>query len=208
MTQKQQQKPITTLSKSARKPVDDSAARAAKQPDAAGSGFRYHPFYCDENAWWLCAEPALGDGPRHVVFIMAPRGACPLAAQKAVPPGDLCWWDYHVVVLDAANRIWDLDTRLGCPVPGRDWLAGSFPFVEQLPADLQPLFRLEQADTYRARFASDRSHMRSTEGGWLHPPPPWPPIGEGMRLPDYRRTDAAGPGELLPWAQMVRRVGG
>jgi hypothetical protein len=175
--------------------------------ERAAAGFRYHPFYCEENAWWLCAEPALGPGPRHVVFITNRRGSCPLAAQRAAPPGELCWWDYHVVVLDGGNRIWDLDTRLGCPVPATAWLRGSFPFAARLPADLAPLFRLVPAHDYRAHFASDRGHMRTATGGWLHPPPPWPPIGAGMRLPDYRRVTADGPGELLDWTAMLGRVG-
>ncbi len=169
--------------------------------------FRYQPFYCEENAWWLCAEPALGDGPRQVVFVVSLEGACPMAAQQSARPGALCWWDYHVVVLDGAGRLWDLDTRLGCPVPARLWLRGSFPFIERLPVALQPLFRLVPAAAYRASFASDRSHMRGADGGWLHPPPSWPPIGSGMRLAAYRSTSAGGPGELLDWPRMLRRVG-
>lgn len=165
--------------------------------------FRYQPFYCDENAWWLCAEPALGAGPRQVMFIVNRRGACPVAAQRAAPPGALCWWDYHVVVLDAAGRIWDLDTRLGLPVAALDWLRGSFPFAEALPADLAPLFRVVPAADYRRDFASDRSHMRTPAGDWLEPPPPWPAIGRGMSLPTYRSTAPGGPGRLLDRQQLI-----
>ncbi|MCG6941737.1 MAG: hypothetical protein LJE69_10880 [Thiohalocapsa sp.] len=188
--------------------MPDSERQPKPAPARDTTGFRYQPFYCEENAWWLCAEPALGDGPRHVVFLMNRQGACPLAAQKAAPPGGLCWWDYHVVLLDGSARIWDLDSRLGCPVPAGRWLTGSFPSIEQLPSALQPLFRLVPAADYRADFASDRSHMRSADGGWLHPPPSWPPIGTGMNLPSYRSTVAGGPGELLDWQQMLGRVGG
>jgi hypothetical protein len=142
-----------------------------------------------------------------VVFVVNRRGTCPLAAQTAAPPGELCWWDYHVVVLDGAGRIWDLDTRLGCPMPGTAWLRGSFPFLDRLPADLRPLFRLIAGEDYRTHFASDRSHMRTVGGGWLHPPPPWPAIGNAMLLPLYLRPDAGGPGELLEAAQLRRRLG-
>ena len=180
--------------------------RAGARPNTACAGCRYHPFYCEENAWWLCAEPALGPGQRHVVFIVNRQGACPLAAQKAVPPGELCWWDYHVVVLDGTGRIWDLDTRLGCPLPASAWLDGSFPFLPRLPANLRPLFRLIPAAQYRAHFGSDRSHMRTADGGWLHPPPPWPAIGSDMLLAAYSSAAPDGPGELLDWEQMRRRV--
>jgi hypothetical protein len=169
-------------------------------------GFRYQPFYCDENAWWLCSEPAVGLDPRDVIFVLSRAGCCPVAAQRAVAPGALCWWDYHVVVLDGSRRVWDLDTRLGCPLPAADWLAGSFPQVERLPALYRPLFRVVPAARYRAEFASDRSHMRAADGGWLHPPPPWPIIGEGMRLYDYLSMGPEGPGELMDYQQFLAHI--
>ena len=175
---------------------------------ADGHGFRYQPFYCEENAWWLCAEPNLGAGPRMVLFVLSHSGACPLAGQKAAPPGVLCWWDYHVVVLDGRHRVWDLDTRLGLPVTTADWLKGSFPQIEHLPADLAPHFRVVPAADYRADFASDRSHMRTADGAWQQPPPPWPPIGRGMTLPRYRSLAPEGPGEVLGWRDLLKRVGG
>jgi protein N-terminal glutamine amidohydrolase len=181
-------------------PAGDDSASAAP-------GLRYHPYYCEENAWWLCAEPTLGAGPHRVLFVLSRGGLCPLAAQRAAPPGQLCWWDYHVVVLDGSDRLWDLDTRLGLPVPALTWLAGTFPLLERLPADMQPLFRVVPAADYRAHFASDRSHMRSPTGDWLHPPPPWPPIGAGMRLPDYRSTAPGGPGERLDWRALRAALG-
>ncbi|GEM_PF-472462 len=184
--------------------IPDSPATA--QPPADGHRFRYQPFFCEENAWWLCAEPALGDGPRAVLFVSSARGACPLAAQRAVPPGMLCWWDYHVVVLDALARIWDLDTRLGLPVSAADWLHQTFPSIERLPADLMPWFRLVPAAAYRAQFASDRSHMRTAGGGWCQPPPAWPPIGAGMNLAHYQSLAPNGPGEILSWRELLARV--
>ena len=184
-------------------PQSHGSARAA-----AAERFRYHPYFCEENAWWLCADPALGPGARRVLFVLSRAGFCPVAAQRAAPPGELCWWDYHVVVLDGSGRIWDLDSRLGCPLPAVDWLAGSFPFLERLPADVQPLFRVVPAAEYRTDFASDRSHMRTADGGWLHPPPPWPAIGAGMRLPDYRSTAPDGPGVLMDWRDLASRLDG
>ena len=180
----------------------------AAAEDARRRVFRYQPFYCEENAWWLCAEPALGEGPRHVVFITNRIGLCPFAAQRAAAPGEIIWWDYHCVVLDGAGRLWDLDSRLAMPLPAAEWLARSFPFAPRLPAELKPCFRLVPADDYRRDFASDRSHMRRASGGWQRPPPPWPCIGAGMNLPTYLDlADAAatGPGTVLNWDAMRLR---
>ncbi len=173
---------------------------------------KYHPFYCEENAWWLCADPALGPGPRDVLFVLSEAGACPVAAQRAAPVGEACWWDYHVVVLDGSTRIWDPDSRLGCPVAADDWLAGSFPSIDRLPAAFKPLFRRVPAADYRARLATDRSHMRDTEGNWLHAPPPWPPPwpagDQGIGLDAYRSLGGDGPGELLSFEALRARVVG
>lgn len=169
-------------------------------------GLRYHPFYCEENAWWLCGAVAPSSTGTYVVFIINAFGHCPFAGQRAAPPGQLIWWDYHVVVLDAEDRIWDLDTRLGLPLPARDWVAGSFPFLDRLPADLSPRFRLIPCGDYRREFASDRGHMRQPNGRWQHPPPPWPPIGRGMNLHRYCSPSTGGPGEVLDAATLLQRL--
>jgi len=178
------------------------------------SGFHYQPFYCEENAWWLCAEPLLDAEPgvddrpdrRLVVFIANRFGHCPFAGQRAARPGGIIWWDYHCVVLDGLGRVWDLDTLLGLPLPASRWLAGSFPFEARLPPDLMPYFRLVPVAEFRRDFASDRSHMRGPDGRWLRPPPPWPPIGTGHNLPRYVDLSSDGPGELLDWTAMHRRL--
>lgn len=160
--------------------------------------FHYQPFYCEENAWWLCAAPELGPGQRLVVFIASEYGLCPFANSRAAEPGELVWWDYHVVVLDGTGQIWDLDTRLPMPLPARTWLAGTFPFLNDLPESVRPRFRVISAEDYRADFASDRSHMRSKDGAWRHPPPPWSTIGEGMTLKPFRDVVGKdGPGRLF-----------
>lgn len=171
-------------------------------------GLRHHPFYCEENAWWLCGEPRIGPGDSHVLFICNRFGHCPFAEQQAAPPGQVVWWDYHVVVLDVDQRIWDLDTRLPLPLPALAWLAGTFPFIDRLPRALEPRFRLIRCSDYRRDFASDRSHMRTVDGRWHHPPPPWSPIGTGTNLHVYRAPIADGPGEPLDWGALHRRLRG
>lgn len=160
-------------------------------------GLRYQPFYCEENAWWLCAEPALGSGPRHVIFVTSRAGRVPMLGQRAAPPSHLIAWDYHVVVVDGLGRVWDLDSRLPLPTSGPQWLNRSFALADRLPALYAPRLRIVAAEDYRRDFASDRGHMRDTKGRWRHPPPPWAPIGSGMSLPLYLDPDAPGPGTLF-----------
>ena len=148
--------------------------------------FRYWPFYCEENIWHLCADDGIVDGDRpipaeerKVVVITGARGRVAMRGQRAGNGSVL--WDYHVV-LAARGRIWDLDTTLGLPVPAGDWIEGSFlPLHPNFP----PRFRVVSAAVFRARFASDRSHMIGPRGIPLKPIPPWPPIGTGMTLPRF-----------------------
>lgn len=137
----------------------------------------YHPFYCEENAWWLCQHPALGEGKREVVFISNAARQCLLLAQRAAPEGQPILWDYHVIVI-ADGRVWDLDTRLGMPVSVADYLDATFPELPPERRHLAPRFRIVAADELVAKFGTDRSHMRTPSGGWHKPPPPWePPSG-------------------------------
>ncbi len=157
----------------------------------------YQPFYCEENAWWLCAHPALGHGERQVVFLVSRAGRCPMLHQRAAPPGQLIAWDYHVIVVDARGQVWDQDSRLSVPIPGVAWLDQTFALAERLPAIYAPRLRVIPALDYRRDFTSDRSHMRGQSGRLQRPPPPWPPIGEGMNLLLYLDPEAQGPGRLL-----------
>lgn len=146
----------------------------------------HQPFWCEENIWHLCAHPAPGAGPRSVLVLSGADGHVACWAQRAGPPDGPILWDYHVVLAarDAEGwAVWDLDTRLGCPAPLARWLAGTFPAAARVPSGLRPRFAVVPADAYRAGFASDRAHMRTPDGGWQQPPPPWPAIaGGGLTL--------------------------
>jgi len=173
-----------------------------------GPGLRYQPFYCEENAWWLCAHPALGPGARHVVFLVSRAGRCPLLHQRAAPPGRLIAWDYHVVVVDGQGRVWDQDSRLPLPSPGGTWLDATFALADRLPAIYAPRLRVIPAEAFRASFASDRRHMRDRRGRFLHPPPPWPAIGEEMNLARYLDPAAPRPGQVFDLAAARRWLSG
>jgi hypothetical protein len=154
---------------------------------------RYWPFYCEENIWHLCEDPVV-EAPveeRKVIVITGVSGRVAMRRQREGGARPV-FWDYHVV-LAAQGRIWDLDTTLGLPVELARWTRESF-----LPhyRDFAPRFRVVDAPTFRARFASDRSHMRGPDGAPLRPPPPWPPIGEGMTLPRFIDMDADFVGEV------------
>ncbi len=150
--------------------------------------FRYQPFYCEENSWWLCQRPELGVGARHVVFITNEAKQCLLHAQRAAAVGQTVVWDYHVIVV-VAGRAWDLDSRLGLPVPLNSYLDATFPSLPPNMGHMAPKFRVITAETLTALFHSDRSHMRDAEGRWLRPPPPWKPPKAGERANQMRFVD-------------------
>jgi hypothetical protein len=163
----------------------------------------YWPYFCEENIWHLCGDDrTLGSTPageRRVVFISNARRRVALSKQRA-GGGGLVLWDYHVVLLDG-RKVWDLDSTLGCPVDLDVWVRESFfPLVP----GYAPRFRVVDAATYRARFASDRSHMRDAEGTPLKPPPPWPRIGEGMTLMQFVDLESPFVGEVLDLETFAR----
>ncbi len=139
---------------------------------------RYWPFFCEENIWHLCSDRVSMDTPddeRRVVFVSNPRRQVAMRYQRAGGKTGVVW-DYHVVLL-AAGRLWDLDTTLGFGISSALWLEESF-----VAEPLEPRFRVIDAPTFVASFASDRSHMIGPDGRPLKPLPPWPPIGTGTNL--------------------------
>lgn len=167
----------------------------------------HQPFYCEENIWHLAQDPRCGPGRRLVLVISGTSGRFAMWQQRAAPtPGEPIPWDYHVVLLVHHDgwRVWDLDTALGAPLPVEAWLTGSFPHSQRVRAGYQPRFRVLPAAEYVAILRSDRSHMRDEDGGWLHPPPPWPTLGDGgsnvLALADVNRP---APGTVLNHAGLV-----
>ncbi len=186
-------------------PVDDKVRyRCVTVINPASHQLRYQPFYCEENIWWLCAEPPPGVSIEQVIFVAGRHGICPIAEQRAGGADAVAWWDYHCIALDQEQRIWDLDSRLPLPVAASIWLDRSFPQAAELPAPLQPLFRLVLGAHYLHDFRSDRRHMRSADGGWQQPPPPWACIGSFDRSA-IPAADRAGP---EPGAQAKRQSSG
>lgn len=169
--------------------------------------FRYCSYYCEENAWHLCAEPALGDGAREVAVISNARRQVAVWCQKASPTGGRTpvVWDYHVIVAVAGERgvrVWDLDSTLGLDLDAPSYLDATFRPVRP---EFRASFRVMSADVYRAVLATDRRHMREACGTYRIPPPPWPNIGEGHNLDQILDMNDTSWGEILDIAALRRR---
>jgi hypothetical protein len=162
----------------------------------------YTPFYCEENIWQLCQRDDLISDDAQVLFISNIDRTCAIWSQRAAPsPKTPVVWDYHVVLLDR-GYIWDLDCTLGAPLPFGTWWRASFPYMDQVEARHQPMFRVIRRAEYSARLCSDRSHMRD-ETSWFKPPPAWPPIGQGAHnLMRFVSMEEAFVGEVMGWQQL------
>ncbi len=163
----------------------------------------YQPFYCEENAWHLASQAvaAAGAGERQspdvdVVVLSNPTGTCAVWCQRAAPDGgeSPVVWDYHVVVRHGPDIV-DPDCVLGPRLPVGEWLDASFPLGDRVFEAYRPQLRLVPAATYLAHFASDRRHMRASDGTYRAPPPPWPSLvaadGSTHSLPallDFQNT--------------------
>jgi hypothetical protein len=142
---------------------------------------RYAPAYCEENVWWLAQDERFARARAEVVIVSNAARTVLVSSQRAARmPGQPVVWDYHVVLaVHAMNGVdvWDLDCTRGAPLPAASWLEASFD--ARAPARLAPRFRCIDRDVFVARFASDRRHMRTADGDWEAPPPPWPILGGG-----------------------------
>ena len=151
----------------------------------------YQPFWCEENIWHLAASDEVGPGARVVLLVTGASGQVACWGQRAAAVGAAILWDYHVVLAvrgSGGTVLWDLDSRLGCPLPLTEWLHVTFPTNDQVRALFQPRFLLIPAQDYRRDFSSDRQHMRTIAGGWQQVPPAWPLISGGaVTLADYRQ---------------------
>jgi len=170
---------------------------------------KYTPCYCEENVFHLAAEPAFARRRPTIVFISNEAKECPVFHQRAArDAGSAMVWDYHVVLLCPAPwEICDLDTTLPFPCPAVDYLARSF--HQNGDATWQPRFRLVAASLFARTFASDRSHMRTATGEYIHEPPPWPCIGvEGAASNLARFVDMKEPflGEVMGLTELFERV--
>lgn len=170
----------------------------------------HQPFYCEENVHRLAQRHDLVPHPSEVVFITNTRRQVACWHQRAAEPDEPLVWDYHVVLLEhhpEGPRIWDLDTRLPCPLPAHLWVDATFndPAIVRVP--FHPRFRVVATDEFLAAFATDRSHMRTTSGRFRKPPPPWdPPGAPAMNLESFVDLNQ-GPGRVFDRSGFVAHLG-
>jgi hypothetical protein len=171
----------------------------------------YWPRYCEENVWHAC-DGADGDGLAGALVMVISNDARAVAfwEQRAAPPGEVVFWDYHVVLLTRDESRWrviDPDCRAGRELAAARWLDASFAPLAAEHADHRPVFRLVPTDVYRRELRSDRSHMRSGDE-WQSPPPPWPTIGDGgSNLMRFVDMDDEFLGEVLDLEALRKRLG-
>ncbi len=144
--------------------------------DEGRAGYRYAPYYCEENVHLLARDRITTGAAGAVVLVSNPTRRIALAAQRAGGRSGLAVWDYHVIYLED-GLVFDLDTALTVPTPALAYVAATFPGPLRDPnSPYRPWFSLVHAPRYLDVFSSNRDHMRDDEGGYLQPPPPWPPI--------------------------------
>jgi hypothetical protein len=159
----------------------------------------YTSHYCEENALRLVADPALSDvDDLCVVFVSNAHKSVAMWGQRAAPgPGEPVLWDYHVFALGrwkGRATVLDLDTTLGFPLGLGAYCRGAFPRTGKVDPALEPMFRVVDAATAHATFASDRRHMRKDDASWAMPPPSLPPFRTATDTMNLWRFVDMGPG--------------
>ncbi|XP_056153850.1 protein N-terminal glutamine amidohydrolase isoform X2 [Lampris incognitus] len=180
----------------------------------------YTRCYCEENVWKLCefisAQKQVPAGEVHVVFISNERRMIPLWKQKSGQEDEPVIWDYHVILLHVSVRwgqsfIYDLDSTLPFPCDLQLYAAQAFRSDQQIKSNFHRKLRVVSSEDFLKTFASDRSHMKDTEGAWRMPPPPYLPIHTAesvMNLDDFISMEPAmGPGRVYSLSEFVTQFG-
>ncbi|KAM7500166.1 hypothetical protein LguiA_024580 [Lonicera macranthoides] len=117
-------------------------------------------------------------------FPMKRNRHIPLWHQKASQRADgITLWDYHVICVqrrkegnNTSHLVWDLDSSLPFPSPLSYYVAETIRPSFQLFSEFQRVFRIVHTPIFLRSFASDRRHMKDSEGNWTYEPPPHEPL--------------------------------
>ncbi|XP_033981218.1 protein N-terminal glutamine amidohydrolase isoform X2 [Trematomus bernacchii] len=153
----------------------------------------YTSCYCEENVWCLCEffrrEDAAQLEDMFVVFISNENRTVPLWRQTSGRGGQPVVWDYHVVLLQARSSVvYDLDSELPFPCSLKRYSSEALRSERGIRPAYHRKLRVVPAHSFLLNFASDRSHMKNSDGSWKMPPPPYPPIHtteSRMNLDDF-----------------------
>ncbi|EYU18735.1 hypothetical protein ABFS82_10G163900 [Erythranthe guttata] len=161
-----------------------SSSSLATNPPVGVSPYNHTPYYCEENVYLLCKKLrengiAKSDGSDlFAVFISNEKKQIPLWNQKASHRADgVVIWDYHVICVQKRKEkslphlVWDLDSTLPFPSPLATYVAETIRPSFQLFSEFNRVFRIVHAPIFQKYFASDRRHMKDSEGNWNSPPP-------------------------------------
>uniref|UniRef100_A0AAX7V975 Protein N-terminal glutamine amidohydrolase n=2 Tax=Astatotilapia calliptera TaxID=8154 RepID=A0AAX7V975_ASTCA len=137
----------------------------------------------EENVWKLCdyvrKQRTAPLEHLFVIFISNETRTVPLWKQKS-GHGELpVIWDYHVILLQADQSdslVYDLDSTLSFPCSLKLYAAQALRSESDIRPEYHRKFRVVPADSFLLNFASDRSHMRNSDGSWKMPPPTYAPI--------------------------------
>lgn len=169
--------------------------------------YDHTPFFCEENVYRLCKKlcsTGVADtegSDLFVVFISNDKKQIPLWHQKASHRADgVTLWDYHVICVQKKENnsplVWDLDSTLPFPSPLASYVAETFCPTFPLFAEYRRFYRIVHAPMFFRCFASDRRHMKDTDGNWNAPPPSYDPIvaedGAVHNLNEYMEIHSAG----------------
>ncbi|XP_058475381.1 protein N-terminal glutamine amidohydrolase [Solea solea] len=158
--------------------------------------------YCEENVWKLCEfvrkERTAALEHMFVVFISNENRTVPLWKQKSGHGNQPVIWDYHVILLvvdpQSEALVYDLDSELSFPCSLKVYAAQALRSDHTLRPEYHRKLRVVPADSFLLNFASDRSHMKTSDGSWRMPPPPYPPVHTAeshMNLDDFISVDPA-----------------
>ncbi|XP_061597714.1 protein N-terminal glutamine amidohydrolase [Cololabis saira] len=156
----------------------------------------YTSCYCEENVWKLCEfirkERTAPLEQLYVLFISNDKRMVPLWKQKSGRGDQPVIWDYHVILLhvdlQSESSIYDLDTVLSFPCSLKLYAAQAFRSDRNIRPEYHRKLRVVPADSFLLNFASDRSHMKNSDGTWKMPPPPYPAMHTAeshMNLDDF-----------------------
>ncbi|XP_057249137.1 protein N-terminal glutamine amidohydrolase isoform X1 [Beta vulgaris subsp. vulgaris] len=150
--------------------------------------FDHTPYYCEENVYRLCKKlcsSGMADtegSDLFVVFISNDKKQIPLWHQKASHRADgVILWDYHVICVqrkedEKSAQVWDLDSTLPFPSPLASYVSETFRPSFPLFSEYRRFYRIIHAPMFLRCFASDRRHMKDSDGNWNAQPPPYDPI--------------------------------
>ncbi|KMT15033.1 hypothetical protein BVRB_3g061570 isoform B [Beta vulgaris subsp. vulgaris] len=163
---------------------------------------------CEENVYRLCKKlcsSGMADtegSDLFVVFISNDKKQIPLWHQKASHRADgVILWDYHVICVqrkedEKSAQVWDLDSTLPFPSPLASYVSETFRPSFPLFSEYRRFYRIIHAPMFLRCFASDRRHMKDSDGNWNAQPPPYDPIvtedGAVHNLNEYMEIHSTG----------------